>query len=360
MITTLQKGLLAGSISVFTFASAMLRMRLLIVGVTVLLSTALCGQSDNPFELRYKQGQPAPANPTARIVTPPAVDTPRTVVIDTPELVADDTVTALPTELIVDSPMEDTVVDLSLAEENIEAEDPVEPEPEEEIESAPPVSPQTPVPNVGVVLILTMLGISLLVLTWAVNMDRGFIRKIFRAAMNENLSALLLREQKFASLQYLYYIVYAVFFINAALFVFLITRFSTWELGRIQAPLIAILGVLLAIYLSRHIFMRVIGDTFTISGEMTHYSFNIILYNILAGISLIPINLVLAYGPPAMRMPVIYIGLGLIGLLYLLRQLRGLNIAGHLISQNFFQFFVYLCAVEILPALVLFKYFITS
>jgi hypothetical protein len=106
--------------------------------------------------------------------------------------------------------------------------------------------------------------------------------------------------------------------------------------------------------------MRVLGSTFHIETETTHYNFNILLYNILAGIALIPVNLFVAFGPETLRLPVIYAGLGLLGILYLLRQLRGINMASHLIAGHVFQFFVYLCAVEILPVLVLFKYFITD
>ena len=334
-------------------------MRLLIGGIAIMLTTVLCGQTENPFELRYKTGKPpfkadTSIKPESTEPDPPSRE--MEVIRTSPEVI--DSVKTTDSVVVSDSILGQIATDPSQdgVEEDISRKIDVE-------QIDPPAvsrTPSPPVPNVGVVLILTMLGLSLLVLTWAVNMNRGFIRMIFRAAMNENLSALLLREQKFTSLQYLYYIVYAVFFMNASLFVFLMSRFAHWDFGHRQSPMIAILGVLLAIYLTRHVFMKFVGDTFSISNETTHYSFNILLYNILAGVTLIPINLFLAFGPPGMRMSVIYFGLGLVGLLYLLRQLRGLNIAGHIISQNVFQFFVYLCAVEILPVLVLFKYFITN
>ena len=111
------------------------------------------------------------------------------------------------------------------------------------------------------------------------------------------------------------------------------------------------------VYAVKHIVTRLLGETFQISKEMKHFNFNILLYNILAGIALMPVNLFLAFGPSGMRMPLVYMGIGIIALLYLMRQFRGILMGYHLIVKNVFQFFVYLCAIEILPVLVLFKYF---
>ena len=93
---------------------------------------------------------------------------------------------------------------------------------------------------------------------------------------------------------------------------------------------------------------------------MKHFSFNILLFNILLGIFLIPVNLFLAFGPADLYGVVITIALIGAGLVYLARQFRGLVIAGGLIGSNLFHFFVYLCTVEVLPVLVLFKLLITD
>ena len=137
----------------------------------------------------------------------------------------------------------------------------------------------------------------------------------------------------------------------------MISRYATWDFGLRGTPMILFLVFLVLVYAVKHFIVRLLGETFMISKEMRHYNFNIILYNILVGIILMPINLFLAFGPSGLRMPMIYTGLALIALMYILRQFRGIVIGSHLIVQNVFQFFVYLCAIEILPVLVLFKFF---
>ncbi len=223
--------------------------------------------------------------------------------------------------------------------------------------SAPIEERPRPAGTIGLALFLILFGLALVILTWAVNINRGFIQKIYRAALNENFSALLLREQRFASSQYLYYIVYAVFFLNGGLFLYLMSRYATWDFGHRETPMILFLVFLSLVYVVKHVVTRLLGETFQISKEMRHYNFTIILYNILAGIALMPVNLFLAFGPAGMRMPMIYTGLGIIALMYIMRQFRGVVMGSHLIAKDVFQFFVYLCAIEILPVLVLFKFF---
>ena len=318
------------------------------------------GFTQNPFDLKWRKA-PGTAEPTA-----PALDTATIVVpsldpadelledIDTTEVEAGDSAFLTLSPVVGDS-----------STDSSPALDIPSKEPEEEIkkesESKVISSRGNPARSqpVKVALIIVMLGLTILILTWSVNYNRGFIKQIYRAAMNENLSSLLLREQKFASSQFLYYIVYTTFFINAALFLYLIARQSRWDTGYGSTPLFYFLLFVTIIYLSKHLVMRLIGSAFEISEKTAHYNFTIILYNILAGIALIPVNLLLAFGSDTLAMPVVYIGLIILGLLYLLRQFRGLVIASDALAGNGFQFFIYLCAIEILPVLVLFKFFTT-
>ena len=87
---------------------------------------------------------------------------------------------------------------------------------------------------------------------------------------------------------------------------------------------------------------------------------DIILFNILAGILLIPVNMLLAFGPGSMGYVMIIIGTIALGLLFLMRQTRGLMIGASVIATNPFQFFIYLCTIEILPVLVLVKLLLTN
>ena len=205
----------------------------------------------------------------------------------------------------------------------------------------------------GAFLALIFLAIFLL-LTIIVNINRGLINKIYRAFLNENFSALLFRETKHSALNYLYTLAYVVFFINAGMFLYLSQFAGGWNFGGPYTLIYFIAGALF-VYLTRHLVMRILARIFPVTKEVNHYNFNIIVFNIIVGLFLIPINLFLAFGPEVLFTPLLYGTLFILIGLYIFRQLRGTLIVSHLILQNIFLFFVYLCAVEILPLAVLLK-----
>jgi len=174
--------------------------------------------------------------------------------------------------------------------------------------------------------------------------------------MNENLSSLLFREQRFATTQYLYYTIYIVFFLNAGMFLYFLSRQFGWDAWALSTVWSCI-AIVFTIYMLRHIWMAILGSTYPVTKEMTHFSFSILLHNILLGIALIPVNLFLAFGAVGLYKSAVIIGILLCVLIYLMRQFRGLVISGSTIGTHPFHFFVYLCAVEILPLFTLVKFF---
>ncbi|MBK8109486.1 MAG: DUF4271 domain-containing protein [Saprospiraceae bacterium] len=109
------------------------------------------------------------------------------------------------------------------------------------------------------------------------------------------------------------------------------------------------------IYLFRHAFMWLLGALFPVSKESSLYSYIILVFNILLGLLIVPVNLMLAYGPEAMYSLVLYMGIGAIVLFYVMRTLRGLSISIFLIGQGIVPFFIYLCTAEIAPVLVMIR-----
>ena len=196
----------------------------------------------------------------------------------------------------------------------------------------------------------------MLILIFVVNLNRSLLPKIYRAALNENFSSLLYRERKFSTSRYLYNISYLVFFLNGGMFLYLLAR--TWNLAATSYSIPVFIGGVAAVYFLRHLVMRIVSFIFPIAKEAMQFNFNIVLFNILLGLFLIPINLFLAFGPDVFVKSILIIGLTGIGLTYLLRQFRGFLIASRLASSNVFHFFLYLCTIEILPLLVLMKFFL--
>ena len=191
-----------------------------------------------------------------------------------------------------------------------------------------------------------------LILAIVINTQKGAIKKISNAITNENVLKLIHREDKKGISGY-HLLLYTSFFINAAIFIYLIIynfyKFQGWSY--FQWVFIGILGI----YLLKHIFIILIGIVFPIKKDSQLYGFTIQTFNIFVGILLIPFNLIIAFGPENTAVPLIYVGLIVVGILTLLRIFRGFLIASTYIQSNLFHFLLYLCSFEILPILLLIK-----
>jgi hypothetical protein len=149
---------------------------------------------------------------------------------------------------------------------------------------------------------------------------------------------------------------YAVFIIQAGLFLFNVLRIRQVE-GTMFDNIWISIGFVLIIYLSRHTMIRYLRWLFNNEKEMTLFGFDISIFNIMVGLVLLPVNILILFGPESMYNPLIIIGIVTILAAYLLRQLRWLLTARQLIAHSLFLFFVYLCAVEILPLWAISKLF---
>ena len=114
---------------------------------------------------------------------------------------------------------------------------------------------------------------------------------------------------------------------------------------------------MLCIYLTRHFVIRYLRWLFNNEKELTLYGFDISIFNTMVGLVLVPINVLLIFGPENIYKPLVIIGVIAIALAYMTRQLRWVLTARQLIANSLFLFFVYLCAVEILPLWAISKIF---
>ncbi len=190
-------------------------------------------------------------------------------------------------------------------------------------------------------------------LTLIINMNRRFISKIYKAAGNENVAKLSFREyQSGSNLQY--YLSYALFIINMSIFIYLLLTSLGAQKNLIN--LFLSFAAILGVYIVRHGVLSYMGMIFPLKKEVSFYSFNIFLYNILFGMVLIPINAVLVLGPQSINKSMLVTGCLIFFIFFIFRQLRGLSIGRSYLKSNQFHFFTYLCSVEIAPILILIKY----
>jgi hypothetical protein len=184
-----------------------------------------------------------------------------------------------------------------------------------------------------------------------ISLNRSILGDIRRSILNDNTMRLLQRQED-GGTSFILIILYLSFFINAALFVMM--SLKLYGVSSLPSFLYIILGIF-SVYIIRHISLYIIGKGFPVEKESSQFNFAIVLYNILIGIILIPINLLLGYGPESLNKPMIIFGIVLIIIIYGLRQLRGLFISYRFVNYYKFHFFLYLCTCEIAPLFILVK-----
>jgi hypothetical protein len=110
-----------------------------------------------------------------------------------------------------------------------------------------------------------------------------------------------------------------------------------------------------ALYVGKYLFLLLAGYTFNSMELIQTYVFVIFMINKVLGILLIPFILILAFARPYFYDFAIVGGAVLAVLLILYRYLFSLTTVRNKLHISSFHFFLYLCAFEIVPILILYK-----
>lgn len=110
-----------------------------------------------------------------------------------------------------------------------------------------------------------------------------------------------------------------------------------------------------ALYLGKYLFLLLAGYTFNSMELIQTYVFVIFMINKVLGILLVPFILILAFAKPQFYPIAIVGGAVLSVLLILYRYLFSLTTVRNKLHISSFHFFLYLCAFEIVPILILYK-----
>lgn len=119
--------------------------------------------------------------------------------------------------------------------------------------------------------------------------------------------------------------------------------------------LLLLMSGVLGVYILKHLQLFLLSLTLPCPDELESYNFIISTTNKTLGIILLPLLFLIAYLPSSTQATALYGSFFLLGMVYVWRTLKGLLSAANLILFRKFHFFVYLCAVEIAPTLILLK-----
>ncbi len=207
--------------------------------------------------------------------------------------------------------------------------------------------------------IFWVLVLLLAFLAFSVASKQDVVVKAWRAVLNDNALNTALREATSLTGSTPYYLLYASFFLNAGVFIFLIGRhFSPNTFDHAGFLVLCVLATPL-LFLGKHTMLHLIGKLFPIEAEMRRYNFLIMLFNCVLGLFLMPFNFLLASQRAYSGFLVFWL-LALAGIFYLYRYFRASAIAAKFLPQHLFHFLLYLCSVEIAPVVVLVKLFFGS
>ena len=112
------------------------------------------------------------------------------------------------------------------------------------------------------------------------------------------------------------------------------------------------------LYLGKYICLELAGYIFNTRELVSTYVFIVFLINKVLGILLLPFILLLAFAKPLFHNAAIGGAAGLTVLLILYRYLFSLTSVRNKLHISSFHFFLYLCAFEILPLLILYKFIV--
>lgn len=205
--------------------------------------------------------------------------------------------------------------------------------------------------------IFPLLVLILAAFAWLRAYYNKYFMQIFTAFFNNNLTNQIVRDENIL-LQRASVLLNIVFNLVAALFLYLISIHFNWFLfgiGTGFSRYIFFTIIVSAVYTIKFLILKICGFLFKVDKEMSAYIFNIFLINNVLGILLIPMVVLLVFSVSINATGIIYFSLILAVLAFFYRLARGLSVGVASPVASLYYLFLYLCALEFAPLVVLIK-----
>jgi len=182
-----------------------------------------------------------------------------------------------------------------------------------------------------------------------------YFSDLFRAFFNPTLSQRQLKDQLSQS-PFPNFLLNTFFVISLGLYLYLLMYRLDYPAGAIAWMLIPGLMLLVGvIYLVKYVVLRFCGWLFGNEELIDAYVFILYLINKVLGILLAPFLIVLAFCSPEIAAICLYISIFFIVLLVVYRYVRSYSLVRQYLSFSKLHFFLYLCAFEVVPVLIITK-----
>jgi hypothetical protein len=153
---------------------------------------------------------------------------------------------------------------------------------------------------------------------------------------------------------------YAFYFLSVGFFLMLLSEklhFSPYDFSGFKLLLFYV-ALLAGLFLGRILLANFVGHIFSVRDLLREYLYMGFTYNKLLGILFVPVNFILAFTSGILNEVSFYIALTILGILIFMKIVRGIVFSR---EKRIFSFylFLYLCALEIVPLLLLYKWLST-
>lgn len=181
--------------------------------------------------------------------------------------------------------------------------------------------------------------------------------QIFKAFVNNNTANQIVRDENLL-VQRASILLSVICYLVFALFTYKITQFYNYENQYVGQGFIKFLFIAIFIGISysvKMITLKLFGNIFNYEKPTVSYIFNLFLINNVLGIVLLPLLIILTYFNSDYFIYILKLCIAIIILFYLYRLIKGVLIWTSIPRYNLFYLFLYICALEIAPLLIIYK-----
>jgi hypothetical protein len=202
---------------------------------------------------------------------------------------------------------------------------------------------------VGVILVIFLLFATVRLIF------NKYLSQLIHATINNSTFTRMFRERYF-NLLHASFRLDLIFNLTLALFGYQFLSMHKISLGHTKSYYVYLtcLATIIGYFFAKRFIYYMVGILTESKSEVLEYLFNITVFNRVLGLFLVPVTAVIAFIPLTQVEPLMYVGLGIVVIFYLLSLTRGIKI---FMKKQFsiLYLILYLCTLEILPLLLIYN-----
>jgi hypothetical protein len=179
---------------------------------------------------------------------------------------------------------------------------------------------------------------------------QSMFRLLFQASFRQKQTREQMMQDMFPSL-----LMNILFVLVGGLFIALIAEIYKWLNISFWMITLYCITLLSLIYIFKYLVIQFMGWVFNAREQASTYGFIVFLINKVIGLALLPLLLLLAFSSGSIQQVTLTVAACIVIVLLIFRYIVSLTIIRNTLSVHPLHFFIYLCAVELMPMLILYK-----